>query len=52
MLKVWEAWSEIGIGDTIDNVVKSCQFKKDIVKCTKLILKVLEINLSQKEVLL
>ena len=52
MLKVWNTWAEIYIGDTIEYDVKSCQVKMAIVKCTKVRIRVLKFNLSYKETLM
>ena len=49
MLKVWNTRSEIDIGNTIDYDVKSCQAKTAIVKYTKVCIKVLKFNRSQKK---
>ena len=35
MLKVWNTWSEIYMGNTIEYDVKSYEIKTTIVKCTK-----------------
>ena len=51
MLKIWKIWAEIYMGNTIEYDVKSCQIKTDIVKFTKVCIKVLNFNRSQKEML-
>ena len=51
MLKVWNTRAEIYIGNTIEYDVKSCQAKMNIVKFTKVRLKGLKFNFSQKEML-
>ena len=51
MLKVWKTRAEIYIGDTIEYDLKSNQLKMTIVKCTKLRIKLLRFNPSQKNML-
>ena len=49
MIKVWNACAENYMGDTIEYDLKWYQFKTTIVKCTKVHIKVLKFNLSQKK---
>ena len=51
MRKVWNPWSEIDIGNTIEYDMKSYQFKTVIVKCRNLRVKGLKLNRSQKNML-
>ena len=51
MLKVSKTRAEIYIGNTIEYDVESYQVKMTIVKCTKLQIKGLDFNCSQKEIL-
>ena len=51
MLKVWKTRAEFDIGKTIEYDVKSHQFRTTIAKCTKVKLKGLDFNRSQKDIL-
>ena len=51
MLRVWNTRVEIYIGNTLEYDVKSFQFKTTIVKYTKVGIKVLKFNLSQKDIM-
>ena len=49
--QVWKTQSEIYIGNTIEYDVKSYQFKRTILKCTEVQLKVLQFKHSQKNMM-
>ena len=51
MIKVWKTRVEIGIDNTIEYDVKSYQVKTSITKCTKVLIKGLKFNISQKKML-
>ena len=51
IIQGWKTRAEIDIGNTIEYDVKSYQIKTTTVKCTKERQKVLNLNHSQKEML-